>query len=145
MGQSLPEVPAPIPTMTMPAAELQRWSDLWEQLPAPSTADEPAGFESLGQNQGLMIYRTTIPPGARRKLSFANLHNYGLVLVNGSWIGTLGRRLGKGEIELPPCEKETVLEILVEGMGHINFTLAMDSDRKGIYGEVKLADAVLRG
>ena len=28
-------------------------------------------------------------------------------------------------------------------MGHINFTIAMDSDRKGMYGEVKLGDLAL--
>ena len=144
-GQLLPEIPAPIPTMTVPEVKLERWSGLWEQLPTPRTAEEPACFEHLGQNQGLMIYRTQIPPDAKRKLWFANLHDYGQVFVDGSWIGTLDRRLGQREIELPTCDKEATLEILVEAMGHINFTIAMDSDRKGIYGEVKLGDAGLKG
>ena len=37
-----------------------------------------------------------------------------------------------------------MLDVLVEGMGHINFNIAMEQDRKGIVGQVKLGDAVLR-
>ena len=47
---------------------------------------------------------------------------------------------GQHEIDLPECSKEATLEILVEAMGHINFTIAMESDRKGIYGDVKLGE-----
>jgi beta-galactosidase len=114
-------------------------------LPAPKEVEVPAFFESIGQNQGMMVYRTKIPAGQKRKLAFANLHDYGQVFVDGSLVRTLDRRLGQREIELPACGKEATLEILVEAMGHINFTIGMDSDRKGIYGEVTLGGAAVKG
>jgi beta-galactosidase len=137
-GQALPPVPAPIPTMAIPEIKMERWASLWNLLPAPLTADQPAFFESMGQNQGLMIYRTRIPAGGARKLTFQNLHDYGQVFLDGAFIGTLDRRLGQHEITLPTCATQATLEILVEAMGHINFTIAMESDRKGIYGDVGL-------
>jgi len=137
-GQKLPEVPAEIPAMKIPDIKLDRWTALWEQLPAPVVADQPQTFESLGQNQGIMIYRTEIPAGGKRHLTMANVHDYAQVFVDGALIGTLDRRLGQRDIDLPECAKAATLEILVEAMGHINFTIAMDSDRKGLYGEVKL-------
>lgn len=142
--QKPPEIPAPIPTMEILEIKLERWSSLWEQLPAPRSAAEPAYFESLGQNQGMMLYRTTIPTGADRKLTCANLHDYGQVFVDGKLIGTLDRRLGQHEITLPATAKPATLDILVEGMGHINFRIEMESDRKGIYGDVKLDGTPLK-
>lgn len=136
--EKFPEIPAPILTMNVSEIKLERWSGLWEQLPAPKSVEQPTCFESFGQNQGIMIYRANIPAGDKRKLSFENLHDYGQIFVDGAYIGTLDRRRGQREIELPACNKEATLEILVEAMGHINFKIEMDSDRKGIYGEVKL-------
>ena len=91
-----------------------------------------------------MIYRTKIPAGGKRHLAMANVHDYAQVFVDGALIGTLDRRRGQREIDLPECAKEATLEILVEAMGHINFTIAMDSDRKGLYGEVKLGEFALK-
>jgi hypothetical protein len=142
-GQALRKIPMPVPAMAIPEIKLERWSGLWEQLPAPRTVVQPVCFESLGQNQGLMVYRAKIPAGEKRTLSFANLHDYGQVFLDGSFVGTLDRRLGQRKIDLPACANEAALEILLEAMGHINFTIAMDSDRKGIYGEVKLGGATL--
>lgn len=143
-GQTLPDVPAPIPAIAIPEFQLQRWASLWDSLPAAIDAEQPACFESLGQNQGLMVYRTRISAGGPRRLAFANLHDYGQVYVNGARVGTLDRRLGQRELDLPACAENSTLEVLVEGMGHINFTIEMDSDRKGIYGDVRLGNEVLR-
>ena len=143
-GGTLPPVPAPIPAMAIPAIQLERWSGVWEQLPAPKTVELPVCFESVNQNQGLMVYSTRIPAGDKRLLSFANLHDYAQIFVDGTLRGTLDRRLGQHEIELLACAKTATLEILVEGMGDINFSAAMDSDRKGIYGEVTLGGAALK-
>jgi beta-galactosidase len=144
-GQALPEIPAPIPAMAISQITTKRWSGLWEQLPAPQAVEVPLCFEAMGQNQGMMVYRTRVPARGRQSLCFANLHDYAQIFVNGSFIGTLDRRLGQDKIELPVRDKAATLEVLVEAMGHINFTIAMDSDRKGIYGEVKLGDTALTG
>ena len=144
-GKKLPEIPEEIPSMSVPAIKVERWTGLWEKLPPMIGANEPACFETLGQNQGIVVYRTKIYAGGKRTLTFANLHDYGQVSVDGKLIGTLDRRLGQRKIELPECAKDATLEILVEGMGHINYSGAMDSDRKGIYGDVKLGPDVLTG
>jgi beta-galactosidase len=142
-GEELPKIPAEIPAMKIASIAVDRWSGLWEQLPAPVVVKRPQSFESIGQNQGIMIYRTKIPAGGKRRLKMTNLHDYAQVFVDGASIGTLDRRRGQREIDLPAGAQEATLELLVEAMGHINFTIAMDSDRKGIYGEVKLGDLVL--
>ena len=142
--EKLPPVPSPVPATDLPAIQLERWTGLWEQLPAPVRAEQPACFESLGQNQGMMVYRTRIPAGDKRNLAMANLRDYAQVFVNGALAGTLDRRLGQRALDLPACAGPATLEILVEAMGHINFTIAMDSDRKGLFGDVKLAGVPLK-
>jgi len=143
-GQQLPEVPAEIPAMKTPAIKLERYTAIWEQLPMPVLAHEPASFETLGQDQGLMVYRTKVPAGGKRRLAMAKLHDYAQVFLDGALIGRLDRRLGQREIDLPGSAGEATLEVLVEAMGHINFTIAMDSDRKGLYGDVKLDELSLK-
>jgi len=143
-GQQLPEIPAEIPAMSIPAIKLERYSALWEQLPAPILAHGPASFETLGQDQGMVIYRTKVPAGGKRHLTVAKLHDYAQIFLDGAFVGTLDRRLGQRAIDLPECANVAILEILVEAMGHINFTIAMESDRKGLYGEVKLGDLSLK-
>jgi beta-galactosidase len=65
------------------------------------------------------------------------------VFVDGKPIGTLDRRLGEKTIELPRTENPMpVLDILVEGMGHINFAQEM-IDRKGITDRVTLSGMTL--
>jgi len=133
-GQSLPDVPESIPTMTIPPITLTRWSSMWEQLPVPVSSEKPECFELLGQNQGFVVYRTRLPAGDAGSLSMS-VDGYPQVYLNGD--------LMKG-LELPAREKESTLEILVEAMGHINFQGEMESDRKGIRGGVKLNGAILK-
>ena len=143
-GENLPAIPKLIPTMTIPAIQLERWTSLWANLPAPRETERPATFESQGQDQGLAIYRTRLPAGSKGKLSFAQLNDYGQLFVAGKYLGALDRCKGQREIEISDVGgQEAVLDVMVEGMGHINYDIAMEQDRKGIVGDVKLNDAVL--
>jgi hypothetical protein len=137
-GRHLPEIPAAIPTIRVSRIAIRHWTSLWDHLPAAIPAAKPECFEKLGQNQGMMLYRTTITAGGKRRLRMQHVHDWAQVFVDQRLIGTLDRRRGEREIELPTCDGTANLEILVEAMGHINFTIAMDSDRKGLFGEVKL-------
>ncbi len=144
-GETLPEIPAPIPTMSIPAIELKYLTNLWANPTKLVATNRPETFESQGQNQGMAIYRTELPPGSKGKLSFAGLNDYAQVFVDGKYLGTLDRCKGQREIEIPEVGNRPVrLEVLVEGMGHINFHIAMEQDRKGIVGDVKLGDTVLK-
>jgi beta-galactosidase len=96
-----------------------------------------------GQDQGVMLYRTTLVGRKTGKLTITDLHDYALVFVDGRYVGTIDRRLGETGIDLPPVASPMpVLEILVEGMGHINFGPQM-IDRKGITDRVTLGGMTL--
>ena len=97
----------------------------------------------VGQNQGLVLYRTTLVGRKSGKLTITDLHDYATIFVDGTLIGTLDRRLGESSIDLPRIDNPMpVLDILVEGMGHINFAQMM-IDRKGITDRVTLQGMTL--
>ncbi len=141
--EALPAVPEPIPAMAIPEIKLTRWTTLWNHLPKPVKIAQPKPFEMLGQTHGLMLYRTKLVGRKSGLLVLRDLHDYGLVFVDGKFIGTLDRRLGQNSIELPPTDNAMpTLEILVEAMGHINFGEFM-IDRKGITERASLAGMTL--
>jgi len=128
----LPAVPGPIPAMAIREIKLTRWTTLWENLPKPVKLAQPKPFEMLGQAHGLMLYRTKLLGRKSGLLVLRDLNDYGLVFLDGKFIGALDRRLGQNSIELPATDNAMpTLEIIVEAMGHINFGEFM-IDRKGI-------------
>ncbi len=142
-GTTLPAVPDPIPSIAVPEFAMARDGSIWDRLPAPIPSVHPRPFEAYGQNQGLVLYRTTLVGRKSGRLVVTELHDYAVVLVDGKPIGTLDRRLGEKTIELPaPTSPMPVLDILVEGMGHINFAQEM-IDRKGITDRVTLSGMTL--
>jgi len=151
-GTSLPSIPDPIPTMSIPDIAMAPLTSVWEQLPAPIKAVHPRTFEYYGQNQGLVLYRTKLVGRKSGKLIITDLHDYAQVFVDGKLIGTIDRRLGEKSLDLPASAGVTAgfgeasasptLDILIEGMGHINF--AQDIiDRKGITDRVTLSGMTL--
>ena len=132
--QTLPPVPAVIPAMSLPAIQMQAFTSIWQHLPAPLTSPQPQTFEALNQNQGFMVYQTSLPNGQGGKLTFKDLHDFALVYVDAKFIGTVDRTLhNQDSITLPASQSLTPkLTVLVEGMGHVNFDHSMDHDTKGI-------------
>jgi beta-galactosidase len=59
------------------------------------------------------------------------------VFLNGKYLGYLDRREGINSIDIPAVGESAILEILVEGMGRINFGKNL-IDRKGITEKVTL-------
>lgn len=100
---------------------------------------DPVTMESVGQNQGIGIYKTRIPAGPAATLT-CKAHDYALVYVDRKLIGTLDRRLNQTSIELPAREDEAWLRIVVDTFGHVNFSKFMEKDRKGIIGKVQLGE-----
>jgi hypothetical protein len=142
-GTSLPPIPDPIPAIDIPEIPMRVLASIWDRLPSPIASVQPRPFEMYGQNQGLMLYRTTLVGRKSGRLVITNLHDYATVFLNGTLVGTLDRRLGENAIELPVSNVAMpVLEILVEGMGHINFAQEL-IDRKGITDRVSLAGMTL--
>ncbi|HEY1166019.1 MAG TPA: beta-galactosidase family protein [Chitinophaga sp.] len=137
-GKAPLKIPAPIPTITVPAIPLIPFTSVWEHLPAAVPSVQPKTFEAYGQDYGFMLYRTTLIGHKSGKLQVTELHDYATVFLNGQYIGKIDRRLGENSIDLPKTDvKNPVLEILVEGMGRINFAQQL-IDRKGITDRVTL-------
>ena len=142
-GTSLPAIPEPIPTIAIPEFAMASMTSVWDQLPSPIKSVHPRTFEFYGQDQGLVLYRTTLVGRKSGKLLITDLHDYAQVFVDGKLIGTLDRRNGEKTIDLPATTNPMpVLELLVEGMGHINFAQEM-IDRKGITDRVTLSGMTL--
>lgn len=67
-------------------------------------------------------------------LKFQEIHDYAIVYFGGKYIGTIDTRAtSKWELPLEESFDDTELEIFVEGMGHKNYAIEMEIDRKGIY------------
>ena len=142
-GDTLPTIPPPIASRAIPEFAMRAHASLWQHLPSPVAALHPRPFEMYGQNQGLVLYRTRLVGRKSGRLVLTELHDYANIFVDGELVGTLDRRLGENSIELPPAKTaQPVLDILVEGMGHINFGQAI-IDRKGITDRVTLAGMTL--
>jgi len=141
----LPEPPAAMPSMEIPDTVPERIAGLWDLFPsARAVSEESMWFESWEQNQGMAIYRALLPAGPEAILTFENLNDYGQFYLDGKRLATIDRRRGVDKkVNIPAREKPVALEILVEAMGHINFNVAMESDRKGLFGVIRLDDKIL--
>ncbi len=134
----IPDVPAPIKTVEIPAIEMKKSYSLWDYTLPVQKSPQPLPIEMYGQNQGLILYRTKLIGHKSGVLKIWEPHDYALVFLNGKFIDTVYRDGGKWEVVLPKTNTPfPELEILVEGMGHINFAQFM-IDRKGITDRVTL-------
>jgi len=143
-GRSLlPPVPAPVPATDVPPFAMTAYTTLWANLPAPVSSVQPKPMEAYGQYQGLIVYRTRLLGRKGGTLTVTDPHDYALVFLDGSYIGTLDRREGVNTIALPLSgERMPLLDIVVEAMGRINYGPAL-IDRKGITERVTLSGMTL--
>lgn len=134
----IPEVPQPVKAISIPPIFPYPYTSIWQNLPAPIYTPQPCPMEDFDQNQGLILYRTKLIGHKSGKLKIWEPHDYALVFLNGKFIDTIYRDGGNWEVTLPETNtKDPELDILVEGMGHINFAQFM-IDRKGITERVTL-------
>lgn len=137
-GETLPKVPAPIPTQKLKPFTLTNAAPLFNNLPKPVKSDSAILFEDLNLGYGSMVYQTQLPAGKAATL-IAEVHDYATVYMAGKMIGIGDRRKGKLSIQLPSRKKTETITIVVEAMGRINYGQNMH-DRKGINGKVILVD-----
>ncbi len=137
-GAKLSEIPKPISTIAIPEIQMKAYASVWDNLPAPINSVQPKTFESVDQNQGFILYKTSLIGHKSGKLDVTDLHDYATVFLNGKFIGNMDRREDLKSIRIPKSEvKDPIIELLVEGMGHINFAQHI-IDRKGITDRVTL-------
>lgn len=137
-GETIPEIPANIPIITIPAFELTETANLFENLPKAKFSEEIQSMEMFDQGWGRILYRTKIQPTTEKgKLVITDVRDWALVFLNGKQIGKVDRRMGNSSIDFPVIEKESQLDILVEAMGRVNYGKTI-ADRKGITNKVEL-------
>ncbi len=136
-GSEIP-LPAAIPVVSIPEIKMEAFTSVWNQLPAAIAMVQPKPFEYFGLNYGFALYKTKLIGHKSGNLKITQLHDFATVFLDGVFVGTIDRRKGENSIKLPETKSEyPVLEILVEGMGRINFAQEL-IDRKGITERVSL-------
>ncbi len=139
--KKLPAVPKPpMPLITVPKFELKEFSSLLNGTDPNLKMTIKKGttiqtFEEMNMGWGSMLYTTSLPEIPVRSNLTAEFHDFAQVFINGKFIGQADRSKNEKTITLPPVKKGDELEILVEGMGRINFGRAI-KDFKGILGKV---------
>jgi beta-galactosidase len=137
-GKKLPPVPENISSIEIQPIEMQPFTSVWDNLPVSVNSVQPKPFEAYGQDYGFILYKTELIGHKKGKLTVTDIHDYATVFLNGTYIGKLDRREGINTIDIPSTDVAVpVLEILVEGMGRINFAQYL-IDRKGITDRVTL-------
>ncbi|HJV49336.1 MAG TPA: beta-galactosidase family protein [Geothrix sp.] len=143
-GETLPDLPAPLPMIEVPAFRFTESAPLAQLLKAPAHAEAPLAMEVLDQGYGYVLYRHPVAGPAKDVLEVGDVRDYAVVLQGGHRFGSLDRRLRQSCLDVDLASGEP-LEILVENTGRINFDQAMLGERKGILGKVSLGGHELKG
>ncbi|WP_271492224.1 glycoside hydrolase family 35 protein [Enterococcus sp. 5H] len=102
----------------------------------------PLTMEDLDQNYGYVFYTSEI--GTARSISdlrLINVADRAQIFINQQWLETKYDLEIEKSMEVELVEKENQLGILVENMGRVNYSVKMDSQRKGISGGVVINGA----
>ena len=146
-SRSLPSVPkAPMPIITIPKFELTEFAPLYngfdfryytEHDQDLRTVGAPLTFEELDMGWGAVLYSTRLPEISKPEESewtstlTIDAHDFAQVFIDGKYIGKIDRVKNEKTLSLPPITRGQELQILVEGMGRINFGRAI-KDFKGL-------------
>ena len=134
---SLPAVPkAPAPIISIPKFRLTEFQHL-TMGGAGEGEDVIQTFEDVNMGWGMMMYSTALPEIPQKSLLTAEVHDFAQVFIDGKYIGKIDRVKNEKSLLLPPVRKDAQIDILVEGMGRINFGRAI-KDHKGIIGKVTI-------
>ena len=139
--KKLPAIPkAPMPIITVPEFRLTEFAPFTLGA-AGEGEDAIRTFEEVDMGWGMMMYSTELPEIPVKSLLTAEVHDFAQVFIDRHYIGKIDRVKNEKSLLLPPVKKGAVIDILVEGMGRINFGRAI-KDYKGIIGNVTLSAEV---
>lgn len=142
----VPEVPARIPVIGIPAAKLQKTVPLSALIDKmkPVVNNTPMTFEALNQGYGYVLYRRHFDQSVRGLMKIADIADYALVYVNGRKIGELNRMFDIDSIAVDIPSNAT-LDILVENLGRINYGARITDNLKGITKPVLINGSAVTG
>jgi beta-galactosidase len=144
-GQQLPPVPAVNKPIAIKNINLTESAPLFANLGSPVMAQHPLCFEDLNQGYGFVLYTTIIRNTGTGILKIKDLHDYATVYLNGKRIGVLDRRLKQDSLEITVTRPNSVLGILAENNGRINYGPYLNDNRHGITQKVSLNGTELTG
>ncbi|TWR27349.1 beta-galactosidase [Mucilaginibacter pallidiroseus] len=145
-GVTLPPVPEKKKrTIALEAIKVSGVANIFSNLPKPVEADKPVNFEDLDQGYGYVLYRTTLPSAVNGLLKIKELRDYATVYLNGKRISILDRRLKQDSVQLNSPTANSVLDILVENNGRINYGPYLIDNHKGITEKVTINGQELFG
>ncbi len=165
--KKLPAAPkAPMPIIEVPKFELTEFAPLYngfdwnyyvEHSDLLRTSGAPKTFEEVDMGWGMMLYSTRLPeigdvkaegvtlhPADKDKWACTlnlDAHDFAQVFIDGKYIGTIDRVKGEKTLKLPAIKQGQELQILVEGMGRINFGRAI-KDFKGLIGSPTITGTI---
>jgi hypothetical protein len=144
-GEAPPDLPEATRFISVPPIAFDESASLFDNLPPSVRSPQPGPMESYGQDHGLILYRTGLLGRRDGELRVTDLHDYGLVFVDGRLVGTIDRTKNETALAIPKAEPPNgTLDILVEAMGRINFGPRL-LDRKGVTERVTLGNMTLMG
>lgn len=142
----LPEIPAQIPTIEIPAIQLNTVAPVLaiaDNNPGTEN-DQPMTFEQLNQGYGYILYSRQFNQPINGTLSIPGLRDYATIYINGEKIGTLNRNTKTYDLEVNIPFNST-LQILVENMGRINYGPEIVHNNKGIISPITIAQQPISG
>jgi len=140
--KALPAVPRPAaPLISVPRFELNDFVPLTAGIAATDSTGGLKTFEEMDMGWGTMVYATTLPDIQAPSVLTADIHDYGQVFVNDTYVGKIDRVRGQRALALPPVRRGDRLTVVVEAMGRINFGRAI-KDFKGIVSDVAVTATV---
>ncbi|MGJ8652424.1 MAG: beta-galactosidase [Opitutaceae bacterium] len=136
---TLPEPPEQIKRIEVPAFTLTESAAFSQLAREPFTSETAPHMEGIDLFQGLGIYSTqlNVHSAGTYKIQFSELKDRAILIVNGERVATLDRRVKQSAANLKLPAGKVQLDILLENMGHINYSREMIKDRKGL-GKVTL-------
>jgi beta-galactosidase len=143
-GTAFPDLPKPLPMVTVPRFDLTGSAQITARLPKPLLAERPITMETAGQNYGFILYRTRPAHAGKGVLEITEARDYAVVRQGTRRLGALDRRLKQTRLDVELAAGEP-LDILVENMGRVNFGPQLVNDRKGVTEKVTFDGQELTG
>lgn len=138
IGEKIYPVPPTYKARKVAPFTFKEYAPLFANLPEGVRSDTIAPMEMFDQGFGSIVYTTQLPAiDEPSVLSIDEVHDYARVFLDGKSIADLYRRNFDRSVTLPAIPSGARLDILVEGMGRVNFGEAM-KDYKGITDRVTL-------
>ncbi len=139
----LPAVPKPAAgIIDVPELALTEYAPLACGIDSTATSSRPLTFEDMDMGWGTMVYTTALPEVPVQSVLYLDgAHDFAQVFIDGKYVGKTDRVRNETAIAMPPLKKGSLMTVVVEGMGRINFGRAI-KDFKGLTGDVTLRATV---